>query len=179
MARTPSTTGLIDSNKEPTFWLVSLRWSSDKFSKDEASFNPGAQIATRVMSVVPGEDNVFKQFAWSCIKTFADAMIELGEKPSLKSLSQNINKGIEDLLRALILLVVKQHADPDWREQAESFLPARRENCTDAIHELNVLVSWYENVLPTYLHTMVVGECLMIFHIPDGTFIGSVRRIRR
>lgn len=53
------------------------------------------------MSVVPGEDNVFKQFAWSCIKTFADAMIELGEKPSLKSLSQNINKGIEDLLRAL------------------------------------------------------------------------------
>ena len=84
-----------------------------------AVFSTGAQIATRVMSVVPGEDNVFKQFAWSCIKTFADAMIELGEKPSLKSLSQNINKGIEDLLRALILQVVKQHADPDWREQAE------------------------------------------------------------
>ena len=129
-----------------------------------AVFSTGAQIATRVMSVVPGEDNVFKQFAWSCIKTFADAMIELGEKPSLKTLSQNINKGIEDLLRALILQAVKQHAQSDWREQAESFLPARRENCTDAIHELNVLVSWYENVLPAYLHTMVVGECLKIFH---------------
>ena len=72
-----------------------------------AVFSTGAQIATRVMSVVPGEDNVFKQFAWSCIKTFADAMIELGEKPSLKTLSQNINKGIEDLLRALILQAVK------------------------------------------------------------------------
>ena len=53
-----------------------------------AVFSAGAQIATRVMSVVPGEDNVFKQFAWSCIKTFADAMIELGEKPSLKTLSR-------------------------------------------------------------------------------------------
>ena len=63
-------------------------------------------------------------------------MIELGEKPSLKTLSQNINKGIEDLLRALILQAVKKHAQSDWREQAESFLPARRENCTDAIHEL-------------------------------------------
>lgn len=65
-----------------------------------AVFSTGAQIATRVMSVVPGEDNVFKQFAWSCIKTFADAMIELGEKPSLKTLSQNINKGIEEIFSA-------------------------------------------------------------------------------
>ena len=51
-------------------------------------------------------------------------------------------------------------------ERAESFLPKRKDNVTDEIHELNVLVSWYENVLPTYLHTMVVGECLKIFHHP-------------
>ena len=129
-----------------------------------AVFSTGAQIATRVISVVPGEDNVFKQFAWSCIKTFADAMIELEQKPSLKTLSQNINKGIEDLLRALILQAVNKYAEDDWRDSAESFLPKRKDNVTDDSHDLNVLVSWYENVLPAYLHTMVVGECLKIFH---------------
>lgn len=129
-----------------------------------AVFNTGAQIATRIMSVVSGEDNVFKQFAWSCIKTFADAMIELGQKPSLKTLSQNINKGIEDLLTALLIKAVKAHAESDWREQAESLLPERKENITDQLWDLIVMVSWYENLLPVHLRTMVVGECLKIFH---------------
>ena len=49
-------------------------------------------------------------------------------------------------------------------ENKRIFPACKKRKLHDAIHELNVLVSWYENVLPAYLHTMVVGECLKIFH---------------
>lgn len=58
---TPSTTGVRDSNKEPTFWLVSLRWSSDKFSKDEASFKPGHQMTelkTRIIKRIKSRESI-------------------------------------------------------------------------------------------------------------------------
>lgn len=47
--------------KEPTFWLVSLRWSSDKFSKDEASFKPGHQMTelkTRIIKRIKSRESI-------------------------------------------------------------------------------------------------------------------------
>lgn len=147
-----------------------LRYHPGNRSKTEgiridplAAFNTGAQIATRIVSVIAGQPTVYTQFAWACIKTFADALIEIGQKPSLKLLSQHINEGIEGLLRPLLKKAVAAHAEDNWKEKARAFMPKRKEQ-TENADELLLLVSWYENVLPAHLHTMVIGECLKIFH---------------
>ena len=130
-----------------------------------ATFSTGAQIATRIMSVIPGKPDAFTQFAWSCIKTFADALIELKIKPSLKLLSKHINHGIDDLLRDLLLDRIEHLASENWREEARSFMaPIKEGRLTESQEELLLMVSFYEHVLDKKQQTLVVDECLKVFH---------------
>lgn len=174
-----------------------------------ADFSTGAQLATRITSVIPGRPDIFLQFAWSCIRTFADAMIALGRPITLVDLARCINSGVDEPLCALLEQLKEEldrpknghcsrgrapggskssgalagisrrdakdngsseadtlnssESEDNWKAKARSFM-AGKERRTDAEDRLYLLISWYENLLPKEEHSLVIDECLKIFH---------------
>ncbi len=129
-------------------------------------FNNPTEVASRVVAMLPPDmDGAFAAFAWGAVNTIVCAMIELGEQPTLLSLGQHIDKGIEPLLQRLLDLHIQKNADESWKSAARAFMPRRSDNTTDEEDALALKISWYDNVMEACHRNRVIDQAMKVhFH---------------
>lgn len=93
------------------------------------NFTRTTEIASRIAALLPsqsGGSDAFTAFSFRALNLVAQGLVEIGEKPTLKSLRYYIEGGPESLL----IRAVTAHAnrvDPDWRKNAEPYFARARE----------------------------------------------------
>lgn len=102
------------------------------------SFDRASELASRVISVLPEDTaGAFRSFAWQAVYNIVDGLLYLGERPSLKLLTEIMSQSIDNLLRRIL---VKAHRDYGL---AELSIPAsNRYNKAPPTHLEELIYSW-------------------------------------
>ena len=82
-------------------------------------FESGAELASRVAGLMgggPGPD-VFSGFSQKTLKVIIDALLALGERPTLKLLLRHVEGGVEGLLQQLLAKRFEQRWGANWQSR--------------------------------------------------------------
>ncbi|MBK8286389.1 MAG: conjugative transfer system coupling protein TraD [Ahniella sp.] len=80
-------------------------------------FQSGAELASRIAGLMgggPGPD-VFSGFSQKTLKIVIDALLALGERPTLKTLLRHVEGGVDGLLQRLLIQHLTRHLGADWQ----------------------------------------------------------------
>jgi conjugal transfer pilus assembly protein TraD len=107
------------------------------------SYTAPTQVASRIAALLgrSAKSEPFTSFAWNALNTAAVAMIELGERPTLKSLNKNIIGDIDDLVarlaeRHLDEVAQASPAHADWRVAVDT-IARRLERSPDGVNPIS------------------------------------------
>lgn len=67
------------------------------------SYTRSTEIASRICAVLPRGDSAFTAFAWRAVFVMTEGMLFAGEPPTLRRFRAALERGIEELLEALLL----------------------------------------------------------------------------
>ncbi|MBK8284918.1 MAG: type IV secretion system DNA-binding domain-containing protein [Ahniella sp.] len=82
-------------------------------------FQSGAELASRVAGLMgggPGPD-VFSGFSQKTLKIIIDALLAMGERPTLKALLRHVEGGVDGLLQRLVTHHLAKSLGADWQDR--------------------------------------------------------------
>lgn len=117
------------------------------------NWNRGTDVASRITDIMPGAgtSDPFRDIAWNALNVGVLGMIEVGEKPSLRSIRRYIEGGPGELLEK----VLNAHAhrwSPDWENSFRVFRTSKSKDGGALTWEQNLaeLIRFYaQQVAPS------------------------------
>ena len=84
-----------------------------------ANYNQPSEIASRISQLLVGDDgaNAFVQFAYLSIDRAVQGMINIGIRPTLRSILQSVQSGVGDILETTLERLFNQHLSANWEDE--------------------------------------------------------------
>lgn len=110
------------------------------------SWSRATEIAGRITAMLPGDDNVFREFGWSAVNVVVQGLFFLFERPNLVKLRRVLEEGIDQLLARAIKKDLLERGPRDWEERLDSDLYPKENRFGNPIPECDRLVALWEDL---------------------------------
>lgn len=110
------------------------------------SWSRPTEIAGRITAMLPGDDNVFREFGWSAVNVVVQGLFFLFERPNLVKLRRVLEEGIDELLARAIKKDLLERGPRDWEERLASDLYPKENRFGNPIPECDRLVALWEDL---------------------------------
>jgi conjugal transfer pilus assembly protein TraD len=134
------------------------------------NFSRTTEIASRISMLLGGDGDSFVQFAWRTINQAAEAMVYVGERPSLMKLRRVIEGGPERLAERVFRAYFEANL-PGYEALIEPFIQMAREGkklkkpTDNSSYELTAMWAYYQSKIPAEKQVMAVdGISSMLAH---------------
>ncbi|WP_019023020.1 conjugative transfer system coupling protein TraD [Thioalkalivibrio sp. ALE23] len=126
------------------------------------NWNRGTEIATRITDLMASDgSDPFRDIAWNALNSGIQGMIEVGEKPSLRSIRAYIESGPGDLI-ARVLPVHFETWSSDWNQRFRMFCSNEGESvdagkgASEQDQQITKMIAFYTDVVAKTHRSSVV-----------------------
>jgi conjugal transfer pilus assembly protein TraD len=114
------------------------------------NFGSATELASRIAALLPtaGQAATFTAFSWRAINVIAQALVDLSEQPTLRSIRHYLQSGPEALMERLLETYYKRDL-PDWEAELRTYVAkaSKGDAATDnASPKLTGYIAYYDEV---------------------------------
>lgn len=110
------------------------------------SWSRPSEIASRLTAMLPPDQGIFNDFAWSAVNVLVNGLFYLTEKPTLVKLRHLLEGGMENLLLRAMKKDLDERGPRDWEEQFKA-MPYPTENRLGyPVAEVQKLAEFWESL---------------------------------
>lgn len=120
-----SKTECVRAGRANDYVMVHLAFPSQSARIDPLkNFNNPAEIATRIASLIPSdnESDPFKAFCWDVINAIDLGLLAIDVKPTLTKIRFYVESGVQELLIQVLARIIEDAKGPDWQKQAVEYV---------------------------------------------------------